>query len=64
LFLIHPHLEALMDVEQHMITEPGHFRSLHRTYLLIASLQWGLGVLHLIALVADWRSRDQQRTTY
>lgn len=59
LFLMHPHLDVLMDPGQHAIINREHFRSLHRIYLLIASLQWGMGVAHVIALVADWRGRDQ-----
>ena len=62
LFVIHPHLDALMDPGQRTIIEREHFRALHRIYLLIASLQWGVGVAHVVALMADWRGRDLRQT--
>ena len=60
LLVMHPQLDALLDPDQHALADRDLFRALHRTYLLIATVQWGAGITHVVTLVADWRRRDRR----
>jgi len=54
LLLVHPRLDALLDVTSHSITEPSSFHRLHEFYLSVTTVQWSAGLLHFMAVVAIW----------
>ena len=47
LFWLHPHLDALLDSVNRIVTEEDRFYALHRWYLIIASVQWLAGLIYL-----------------
>ena len=50
LFWLHPYLDQLLDQRAHSIIDEERFYSLHRWYLLISTVQWLAGAVHLGAL--------------
>jgi hypothetical protein len=54
LLLVHPRLDALLDVPTHSIIEPSSFHRLHEFYLSVTTMQWSAGLLHFLAVVAIW----------
>jgi len=58
LFLLHPRLDALLDAET-WSTEPG-FRRLHRVYLWLHTVQWGLALVFTPLWLAAWRAHDRR----
>ena len=51
LFVIHPRLDAMLDVSTHSIIDPAAFHPLHEFYLTIVSIQWFAGLAHLVAMI-------------
>jgi hypothetical protein len=47
LFALHPLLDRLLDAPARAILDYDRFDTLHRLYLLSATLQWGVGVVHV-----------------
>ncbi len=47
LFWLHPYLDQLLDQGGHSIIDEERFYSLHRWYLLISTVQWLAGAVHL-----------------
>src|SRR5262245_54173680 len=54
LLLVHPRLDALLDVASHSVVEPSSFHHLHEFYLSVTTIQWSAGLLHLVAMLAVW----------
>jgi hypothetical protein len=54
LFLVYPHLDALLNAETHEIAEPYHFHSIHEFYISVVGVQWFAGLLHLSTAVCGW----------
>jgi hypothetical protein len=54
LFLMHPHLDALLDVPSHSIIEPSSFHRLHELYLTVTTIAWSAALLHLVAIITIW----------
>jgi hypothetical protein len=54
LLLVHPRLDALLDMRSQSIAEPSSFHRLHEFYLSVTTIQWSAGLLHLVAVVAIW----------
>jgi hypothetical protein len=53
LFVIHPRLDAMLDVQTHSIIDPTAFHPLHEFYLTIVSVQWFAGLAHLVAVTTS-----------
>jgi hypothetical protein len=58
LYLLHPMLDRLLDIETHRISDRVQFYGLHRNYMNVATAQWAAGLLHLALLLVAWRRRD------
>src|SRR5262245_2017182 len=54
LLLMHPRLDALLDVPSHSIVEPSSFHRLHELYLIVITIQWSSALLHLVAIITIW----------
>lgn len=51
LFALHPILDGHLDAASREIAEPERFYEIHRIYLLVTTVQWGAGLLHLWTLL-------------
>jgi hypothetical protein len=49
LMILHPHLDALLDATKHEVIDDDRFYSLHRWYLIVATLQWFSGLGYVAA---------------
>jgi hypothetical protein len=56
---LHPRLDALLDPEASRILDRKAFRSGHRLYLWISTVQWGLGIVYAGMTLAAWRAEDR-----
>ena len=61
LFVLHPVLDRLLDPNARQVLDEASFYALHRVYLLCSTAQLGLGLAHVAAALAAWRSLDRQR---
>jgi hypothetical protein len=59
LFWLHPRLDAYLDPELFAIHHGSEFRTLHRVYLWVSTVQWAAGVLYTIFVLISWRSEDR-----
>lgn len=57
--VVHAKLDTLLNYDTRQIRDQTLFDPLHERYELVASLQWGCGLLYLGILVASWRRLDQ-----
>lgn len=46
LFWLHPHLDALLDPVARSVADDDKFYSLHRWYLIVATVQWLAAMVH------------------
>jgi hypothetical protein len=60
---LHPRLEALLDVETHTIADGKLFRSSHRSYLWISTIQWACSLVYAGLALLAWRSEDRHQIT-
>lgn len=61
LAIIHPQLEALLDLASERVLNRSDFMPLHRKYLWISTAQWAVGVVYLICTPIAWRRSDQSK---
>ena len=61
IFLVHAKLDAVLDYHAHRIIDTNPFEPLHERYELLATIQWGAGLLHLGCLWGGWRRVDGER---
>jgi hypothetical protein len=57
-FVLHAQLNSLLDFKNHAISDPTRFQTLHERYEMTATIQWGLGLLHVWLALAGWRRQD------
>ena len=62
LILLHPQMDALVDVENHRLLRSADFRFLHRWYLWISTVQWLAAVVFTLWTLQNWRAVDRQST--
>ena len=62
LFLLHPQLDALLDETSRSVVDDDRFYALHRIYLLVTTVQWLAGAVHL-AWLSCGESRPQTPAT-
>ena len=61
---LHPQIDQLLDPQTGIIRQRALFRTGHRWYLWLSTVQWGLAVVFTLLTVASWRAADrrQERT--
>jgi hypothetical protein len=59
LMVLHPRLEALLDVESESVVDRHAFKPLHRAYLWISSGQWACALAYMLLTLAAWRNEDR-----
>jgi hypothetical protein len=57
---LHGSLDELLDPETRSLLDRRPFRSLHRLYLWISTLQWGCAVVYSVLTLAAWRREDRE----
>jgi hypothetical protein len=60
LFTLHPFMDRLLDTE---VQSPGvrqTFRTLHRWYLWLSTIQWALAIGYILLMLQAWKSQDGQ----
>jgi len=58
LALIHPRLDAFIDIENHRLLQRDDFRFLHRWYLWISTAQWLAAIAFTLWTLQNWRAMD------
>jgi hypothetical protein len=56
---LHPALDSLLEPEAKSVLDRAHFRSLHRLYLWLSTLQWACAVVYSMLTLAAWRAADR-----
>lgn len=56
---LHPRMEALLDPDAHQVLYHKIFRTQHRWYLWISTVQWGVAILYAGLTLASWRAEDR-----
>jgi hypothetical protein len=59
LFWLHPRLDAFLDPDQFVVYQRGDFRTWHRIYLWVSTVQWAAGVVYIVLMLLSWRSEDR-----
>jgi len=57
---MHVQMDALIDTEGHRLLDRPAFRSLHRWYLRVSTLQWIASVIFTVWTLQNWRAADRQ----
>jgi hypothetical protein len=55
---LHPRLDGLLEPHSGRILDRGSFRTGHRWYLWLSTVQWALGIAYGLATLAAWRAED------
>jgi hypothetical protein len=58
---MHPHVDAFLDSDMHVIDDMKGFRPWHRWYLWTSTVQWGFGVAYITLMLSDWRASDRSQ---
>lgn len=61
LFVVHPQIDALLNVQTHEISDPSWFHFLHEFYVSVVGVEWLAGLLYLVTAVITWRAEDISR---
>ena len=64
LVVLHGRLDSLFIPDDLKIIDRPTFRSLHRTYLWVSTIQWGFAILFAILTLAAWRRTDREKASY
>jgi hypothetical protein len=60
LVLMHPAMNALIDADAHTIAHREEFRTRHRIYLWVSTLDWVLGIAYLWLMLKSWTGKNEQ----
>ena len=61
LFIVHGHLDAIIDLETYQITDREAFDTGHRRYNQLTTIQWLASLVYLPITVFAWRFIDAGR---
>jgi hypothetical protein len=56
---LHGHLDQLLNPELRELTSPRAFRTGHRWYLWLSTVQWAFGVAYALLALCGWRAEDR-----
>jgi hypothetical protein len=60
---LHLRMDAQLDLVARSVIDEAAFRVNHRVYLWVSTVQWALGLVCLVLMLAAWRDGDQQQHT-
>ena len=63
LFWLHPRLDAMLDPSTRSVTDDARFYDWHRWYLIVATVQWLAGLVHLVTLIREHGHTPQSAVT-
>jgi hypothetical protein len=63
LYLMHPQLDAMLDMENHRVLDRAAFREPHKLYMNLSATQWAAGLAHTLLLLWAWRRADARSST-
>ena len=63
LFLLHRHLDAMIDPVAVTISDETAFHLAHRVYLWLQTVQWLAGLLFIALMLRAWQHEDEGRAT-
>jgi hypothetical protein len=55
---LHPRMDELLVPKGRIILDQEMFRSQHRLYLWVSTVQWGCGLVYLFVSLIGWRQMD------
>ena len=58
LIWLRPQLDQYLDLEATRIVDRPSFRSAHRWYLWISTVQWGAAIVYILLTLLAWRRQD------
>jgi hypothetical protein len=56
---LHPHIDQYLNPETQELIDRKAFRSGHRLYLWLSTVQWGFGLAYLGLALRAWRQADR-----
>ena len=56
--LMHPELDATLDMEKHRVLDRPTFYGRHKLYMNLSTTQGAAGLLHTLLLLWSWRRAD------
>jgi hypothetical protein len=56
LYIMHPMLDRMLDIEAHRFLDRSRFHGLHAAYMNLSTTQWAVGLLHLWLTLLVWRA--------
>lgn len=59
---LHQHLDQLLNLELRELANPRAFRTGHRWYLWLSTVQWAFGLSYALLTLAAWRAEDRTST--
>jgi hypothetical protein len=59
---LHPRLEQLLDAESQRVLDRHAFRTGHRWYLWVSTVQWALGLAYALLTLGAWRAEDGKQS--
>src|SRR5438445_319875 len=61
LFVLHRHLDAMIDPEEMTVSDPAAFYRLHRAYLWLHTAQWFAALAFIVLTLKAWQGQDEGR---
>jgi hypothetical protein len=58
LFLLHAHLDGMLDLQARQVREGMPFHGPHEAYEALVGVEWGAGLVYLLAALTGWRRED------
>ena len=55
LFVLHPKLDAMLDLANQSVMDPEVFHPLHEFYLTVTGVQWFAGLIYFLTLLICWQ---------
>jgi len=62
LFIVHGHLDGIIDIESARITDRNFFTISHRRYNQLTTVEWLTSISYLAITIAAWRRTDTAGT--
>lgn len=61
LFLLHAHLDAMIDPVAETISDRDAFYRSHRLYLWLHTFQWAAALVFIVLMLKCWQAEDRSR---
>jgi hypothetical protein len=58
LFLLHARLDGMLDFQTRQVRDGTAFHGPHEAYQALVGIEWGAGLVYLLAALAAWKRKD------